>query len=237
MMSSAVTPSSIHVDQVVVKGCAASGISGIYKQENGSLYEGAPLFTRQVGSTTFAIYRVPSNQRYWYIGRWNRSTNSEFPSSRLFKSNLYNYRRDGRLIPPEDGWASCSKQRSSQQVPKCHFLSKAAASSAADTAVNELIVSGCGLPMANGTYKRTNQRCNGLPKYTKTAGQITFTISSVFNDKYQQWKLYQNGANIIYKSNANHRVEGKLDGAPFDNSTWSVNEGKGVHPPPQVKRG
>jgi len=235
-MSPNIVSSSSHVDQVVVLGCVASGISGIYKQENGSLHEGAPLFTREVGSTTFAIYRVPSNQRYWYIGRWNRSTNSELPSSRLFKSNLYNYRREDRLIPPEDGWVSCSKQRSSQQAPKCHFLSAVASSSAAATAVNELFVSGCGLPMANGTYKRTNRRCNGIPTYTKTAGQITFTISSVFSDKYQQWKIYQNGwSNIIYKGNANHRVDGKLDGAPLDNSTWSVVEG--VRPPPQVKRG
>jgi len=238
MIRSAVTPSPSHVDQVVVLGCVASGISGVYKQENGSLYEGAPLFTKQVGSTTFAIYRIPSNQRYWYIGRWNRSANSELPSSRLFKSNLYNYRREGRLIPPEDGWVSCSKQRSSQQAPKCHFLSITAASSAAATAVNELVVSGCGLTMANGTYKRATQTCRGLPMYTKTAGQITFTLSSVFNDKYQQWKIYQNGwSNIIYKGDANHRVEGKLDGTPLDNSTWSVIVGKGVHPPPQVKRG
>ena len=138
-----------------------------------------------------------------------------------------------------EAWAvSCSKQHSSQQAPKCHFLSKAAASSAEATAVDELVVTGCGLPMANGTYKRTkNRRCNGLPMYTKTAGQINFTISSVFSVKYQQWKIYQNGwSNIIYKSNANHRVEGKLDGAPFDNSTWSVVLG-GINPPPQVRRG
>ena len=148
-------------------------------------------------------------------------------------------RREGRLIPPEDGWVSCSKQHSSQQAPKCHFLSALASSSAAATAVNELVVSGCGLTLANGTYKRTSRRCNGLPTYTKTAGQITFTISSIFNDKYQQWKINQNGwSNIIYKSNSNHRVEGKLDGAPLDNSTWSVIlESGGVHPSPQVKRG
>jgi len=77
--------SNMGFDRVVVSACGYPGVGGTYKQENGSLYEGAPVFTKQVGSTTFAIYRVPSNQKYWYIGHWNRNTNSEMPS-RLFKS-------------------------------------------------------------------------------------------------------------------------------------------------------
>ena len=73
--------------------------------------------------------------------------------------------------------------------------------------------------------------------YIKT-GQITFTISSVFNDKYQQWMISQHGAKSMYKSEVILRVDEKLDGAPFDNSSWClVREGEGVRPPPQVKRG
>jgi len=69
MKTSAVTPSSSFVNQVVVLGCSTSGVNGVYKQKNGSSYKNAPLFTKEVGSTTFAIYRVLSNQAYWYIGR------------------------------------------------------------------------------------------------------------------------------------------------------------------------
>ena len=48
--TSAVTPSSSFVNQVVVSGCnVVSALNGVYKQENGSLFEGAPLFTKQVG--------------------------------------------------------------------------------------------------------------------------------------------------------------------------------------------
>jgi len=140
------------------------------------------------------------------------------------------------LIPPEEGWVSCSATVSSQQVPECRFLSNIAASSATATRVNELVVSGCGVPMANGKYKRTNRMSNGLPRYTKE-GQITFTIASVFNDKYQQWKITQKDSKRLYKSKVNRRVGGKLDGAPLDNSEWILTkDGIGVLPPPQVKR-
>lgn len=213
------------------------GVSGVYKQENGSLYAGAPLFTKQVGSNTFAIYRVPSNQKYWYIGHWNRDTNSEMSSSRLFKSNLYT--KESRMSPPDEGWVSCSGETlSSQQVPKSRFLSAIALSSAAATAVNKLVVSGCGLLIANGTYKRRSKMFNGLPSYTKTAGQITFTISSIFDENCQYWRISQINTRSIYKCVVKDRVDGKLNGAPLDNSTWSMVSGRGgLHPPPQVKRG
>jgi len=55
-------------DQILFAVPGDPEVSGVYKQENGSLYAGAPVFTKQVGSNTFAIYRVPSNQKYWYIG-------------------------------------------------------------------------------------------------------------------------------------------------------------------------
>ena len=124
------------------------------------------------------------------------------------------------------------------RVPKCKFLSHAAASSAAATAVNELVVIGCGVSMANGTYKRTQKMFNGLPMYTKM-GQITFIISSTFDDNIQQWRVQQqNSKKYMYKSENIYRVGGKLDGAPLDNSAWKlVKDGVGVHPPPQVKRG
>ena len=80
--------------------------------------------------------------------------------------------------------------------------------------------------------------CNGLPMYIKT-GQIIFVIVSVFDDKHQQWKIcQQGGARSIYEGVTKCRVGGKLDGAPLDNSAWSLTkEGKGVHPPPHVKKG
>ena len=232
--TSAVTPSSSFVNQVVVSGCnVVSALNGVYKQENGSLFEGAPLFTKQVGLATFAIYRVPSNQSYWYISRWDKTLNEEIPSSRIYKSNLY----IGEGIPPENGWVSCSQRYASQQVPTCLFLSKAAASSAAATAVNELVVSGCGFSIANGTYKRATQTFKGLPMYKKTAGQITVTISSNFDEKRQNWGIYDHGI-LVYMSEKILRVDGKLQGAPLDNSTWRLtNDVIGVHPPPQVKRG
>ena len=198
------------------------------------VHKSAPLFTKQVGSNTFAIYRVLSNQAYWYIGRWDKTLNDEI--QRLYKSNLYT--RESILIPPENGWVSCNKKRSPlEEVTTCHFLSKAAASSAAATAVNELIVSGCGLPIVNGTYKRANQTFQGLPMYKKTAGQITVTISSSFDEKRQKWEIYEQGAKTTFESIANDRVDGKLDGAPLDNSTWWLTNGEWVEPPPQVKRG
>ena len=173
-------------------------------------------------------------QKYKYRP-WNINTNSELPSSRLFKSNLYT--RESNLIPPDEGWVSCSATLSSQEVPECRFLSNLAASSAAATRVNELVVSGCGVPLANGKYKRTNRTFQGLPRYTKE-GQITFTISSVFNDKQQQWKIYQKDSKSLYKCKVSRRVGGKLDGAPLDNSTWRLtNDGIGVLPPPHVRRG
>jgi len=140
------------------------------------------------------------------------------------------------LVPPENGWVSCNKPQRSCQEIQCHFLSKAAASSAAATAVNELVVSGCGMSMVNGTYKRATQTFKGLPIYKKTAGQITVTISSNFDDKGQNWGIYDHGS-PVYMSDKKLRVDGKLDGAPLDNSTWLVIVGKEVHPPPQVKRG
>jgi len=223
-------------DQILFAVPGDPEVSGVYKQENGSLYAGAPVFTKRVRSNTFAIYRVPSNQKYWYIGHWNRNTNSEMPSSRLFKSNLYT--RESRLIPPDEGWVSCSAALSSQQVPKSRFLSAVASSSVAATAVNELVVSGCGLLIANGTYKRTNKLFNGLPRYTKTAGEITFTISSIFDEYSQYWRISQVDTRSIYKCVVKDRVGGKLDGAPLDNSTWYMVSGRGgLQPPPQVKRG
>lgn len=233
--NSAASKNGLGFDQIMVSGCGHS-VYGKYKQENGSLYAGAPLFTKQVGQTTFAIYRVPSTQKYWYIGRWNRILNSELPSSRLFKSNLYT--RECILIPPETGWVSCIATLSALKVPTCRFLTNGAASAAAATVVNELVVSGCGVPMANGTYKRAIRVFNGLPMYIKT-GQMLFIIVSAFDDKHQRWKISQLGdARSMYKSVTKCRVGGKLDGAPLDNSAWCLTkEGKGVHPPPQVKWG
>jgi len=223
-------------DRVLVSGCGYPGVNGTYKQENGSLYEGAPLFTKQMGPNTLAIYRVPSNQKYWYIGQWNINTNSEAsPSFRLYKSNLYT--RESKLIPPENGWVSCGAS-TSQRVPKCKFLSHAAASSAAATAVNELVVSGCGVSMANGTYKRAVTTYQGLPMYIKT-GQVTFHILCAFNERYQQWKIRRSGArHCIYTCKEICRIGDRLDGAPFDTIHWHLTgKGDGLNPPPQVKRG
>jgi len=167
-----------------------------------------------------------------------RNTNNEIPSWRLFKSNLYT--RESRLIPPDEGWVSCSSGEtlSFQQVPKSRFLSAIASSSVAATAVNKLVISGCGLLIANGTYKRTNKLFNGLPRYTKTAGEITFTISSIFDEYSQYWRISQVDTRSIYKCVVKDRVGGKLDGAPLDNSTWYMVSGRGgLQPPPQVKRG
>ena len=53
----------------------------------------------------------------------------------------------------------------------------------------------------------------------------------------QTWEIGVIGGNkSLYRSTKARQKGDRLDEAPKDNATWTSVEGKGVHPPPQVKR-
>ena len=238
------------INQIVVEGCGHPWINGVYRKVQGFYLGHAPVYSKRGKwngvEVNFGIFRVKSNRNYWYIGTFpSRSDDStgiistqDSPLSRLYKSNWNPDELRSTYTPPENGWVAETTNARTPHLPTCQPITDSDTTAAPNSVVEE-----CGMPEVNGTYKlsQSTRFSSGLPVYWKQqqidGKLVKIIVCSYFNQSSQMWDIGVLGENnSLYRSSKARQKGNRLDEAPLNDSTWSVNEGV-PHPPPQVKRG
>lgn len=188
--------SSDNINQVILEGVyyrsGSSKLNGMYTKIVGQMYNGAPVYTKRVGSglVNYVIYRdsasIESNN--WYISNWNGNISDLGDSDKHIYGSPNNA---DSMIPPTNGWVVLQYLYSPS--PKLRLVSanndtnskgasNAIRSSAHDNARasttpnngNEVVVK-CGLRELNGTY-------------TRVVGDRLVSGSTVEYKRQGQWK-------------------------------------------------
>jgi len=167
--------SSDNINQVILEGIyfrsGSSKLNGTYTKIVGQMFNGAPVYTKRVGSglvINYVIYRDSASMESnnWYISHWNGNISDIGDRDRAYYRSPNNA---DSMTPPTNGWVVL--QYGYSLAPKLRIVSanndtnsegasNAIRSSAHDNARastttpnngNEVVVK-CGLRELNGTY-------------------------------------------------------------------------------------
>lgn len=146
-------------------------------------YNGAPAYIKygyEIGCPLcHAIYRFTEplfGSKCWFIGHWNGNVPSQYDIARpqLYSSSD----NEGCLIPPEGGWigtvhtygkgpaptcrlwnsngsVATERVRRAQQGSTASQSSATASSSSSNNNIDQIVIEGCGISEANGTYNKS----------------------------------------------------------------------------------
>jgi len=120
--------SKVPINQVVVEGCGISAFNGIYKKEEGMMYQHAPIYSKkrlwEGKEVTLAIF-MPSATKYnWHIGTWIGDIDGEGGPNNSYYSSTYDSRHDtppSCVTPPEKDW-EVARLYGTNPAPTCRLM-------------------------------------------------------------------------------------------------------------------
>ena len=238
LSASASTSTSINVNQIEMKGCGIPELNGTYSRVTGNSSQ-LKLFTKKsqweqardvLGEkgeiVEFAVYQ----ENGWKIGTIVGEGVLSSEVALNLGNTLFIHSNTVCGNPPGYGWTSVGF--GVDPAPTCRLISnnnenstsseRAIGAANTNEAPQQITITGCGIPEANGVYSKLSYLNNDRPQYVKVANEERYLLWYIC---VNEWLLSAKG-DILYKCKFSVSIPPKKG--------WELDNG-GVAPVPTLE--